>query len=169
MITSQRPANSGRPVWMAARHYQQISRQRRDSLNQGNNRRIQQQHTTNRSQEVKKTYLIQSTTPSKLRPRAANLKFSPLPQLPPQHLPNRALGDLINERDTTPQLLIIRQPFFHKQLHFFLGQIPLLDRNDIRTRPVGRRVVGSRHADHSGFFDARVCEEEVLELGGGDL
>ena len=143
--TSQAPASSGRPVLCS--------------------------NTTNEQKEKKKgdSLELEERLTSKLSPRAANLLFSPLSKFAPQHLAICALGDLVNERDATSQLFVVRQSLFHEQLHFFLAQFPLLNRHDIRARPICRGVVGSRHANHGRFFDARVREEEVLELGGRDL
>ena len=108
------------------------------------------------------------TIASQLR-LASNFFLRPLSQFPPQHLSNRTLWDFFNESDASSQLLVVSQSFFHKLLDLFFAQSAPFHRHDIGTWPVGSRVVRSWHTDDSGFFDTRVCEEQVFELGRRDL
>jgi len=134
--TSQRPASPGATSIAQQHHHRRIEK----------------------TEKEKGTHLIREDINSKLSFRDTNLLFSSLPQFPPQHLADCALGDLIDERDATSQLLVICQPLFHKQLDFLLAQLSLLHGHDIGAWPVGRRVVGSGHTYHGRFFDPRVCE-----------
>jgi hypothetical protein len=105
---------------------------------------------------------------SQFRP-TTNLLLRPLPQLPPQHFPNRALRDFLNERNAASQLLVVCQSLFHKLLDLVFAQTPTFHRHYVGTWPVGGRVVRSWDANDRGFFDAGVCEEQVFELGWCDL
>jgi hypothetical protein len=100
---------------------------------------------------------------------ATDFLLRPLPQLPPQHFPNRTLRDFFNECNTASQLLVVRQPLFHKLLDLVFAQTPTFHGHDVGTWPVSGRIVGSWDANDRGFFDAGVCEEQVFELGWCDL
>lgn len=93
----------------------------------------------------------------------------PLPQLSPQHLSDRALGDFFDERNAASQLLIVCQSFFDESLDLVFAQATAFHGYDIGSWPVGSWVVRSRYPHDSSFSDPWVCKEQILDLGRRDL
>ena len=99
-------------------------------------------------------------SPSKLRP-PAHLPLRPIPQLPPQHFPNRALGNLVDERHAPSKLLVIRHLTLPKLLNFVFTQLARLHWHDVRSRPF---FVVQGDANDCSISEVWILQELVFEL-----
>lgn len=107
--------------------------------------------------------------PSKFRGRhQAQFPLRTVPQLSSQVLTDGILGDFGYKDHPAAELFIRSEALLDKLLDLLLGHLRRIG-HDICPRKVAAGVVGQIDADHGGFLDLGVSEEQILDFGGRHL